>query len=182
MIRSRYARTVAHLAIVSTLALSLSGCGTSGGLGGFSFGNSQPTPPQEPRRRRNCQPLDPLAKRLVGRWGLASYMNPNDRVRTENAARRPVQAALHIIGRRHRRRHHASGRRGDAAGTAPQGARRAARTISARPVPPVARRIARSSPSTAAILVTASSTRTLRFATATWSMSVAHPRPGPDKA
>ncbi|MDR6661866.1 hypothetical protein J2W51_004456 [Tardiphaga robiniae] len=86
MIRSRYARTVAHLAIVSTLALSLGGCGTSGGLGGFSFGNSQPTPPPEPPPTPEL-PASIRSEELVGRWGLASYMNPNDRVRTENAAR-----------------------------------------------------------------------------------------------
>ena len=43
-----------------------------------------------PRREPPPAPELPASIRseeLVGRWGLASYMNPNDRVRTENAAR-----------------------------------------------------------------------------------------------
>jgi hypothetical protein len=55
-------------------------------LGGFSFGNSQPTPPPEPPPAPEL-PASIRSEELVGRWGLASYMNPNDRVRTENAAR-----------------------------------------------------------------------------------------------
>lgn len=86
MIRSRYARTVANLAIASSLALSLGGCGSYSGFSGFSLGNSQPTPPPEPPPAPEL-PASIRSEELVGRWGLASYMNPNDRVRTENAAR-----------------------------------------------------------------------------------------------
>jgi hypothetical protein len=86
MIRSRYARAVANLAIVSTLALSLGACGSYSGFSGFSLGNSQPVPPPEPPPEREM-PASIRSDELVGRWGLASYMNPNDRVRTENAAR-----------------------------------------------------------------------------------------------
>jgi hypothetical protein len=87
MIRSRYARMVANLAIASTLALSLGGCSSmGGGFSGFSFGNSQPAPPPEPPPVPEM-PASIRSDELVGRWGLASYMNPNDRVRTENAAR-----------------------------------------------------------------------------------------------
>jgi hypothetical protein len=85
MIKSRYTRPVANLAIVSAMALLLGACST-GGLSGFSFGNSQPAPPPEPPPAPEL-PASIRSEELVGRWGLASYMNPNDRVRTENAAR-----------------------------------------------------------------------------------------------
>lgn len=86
MISSRYARTVANLAIASTLALSLGACGSYNGFSGFSLGNSQPAPPPEPPPEREM-PASIRSDELVGRWGLASYMNPNDKIRTENAAR-----------------------------------------------------------------------------------------------
>lgn len=86
MISSRYARTVANLAIASTLALSLGACGSYSGFSGFNFGNSQPAPPPEPPPEREM-PASIRSDELVGRWGLASYMNPNDKIRTENAAR-----------------------------------------------------------------------------------------------
>ena len=44
-------------------------------------------------------PASIRADEIVGRWGLASFQNPNDRARTEAAARGAVQAAL----RDHRR-------------------------------------------------------------------------------
>jgi hypothetical protein len=85
MIRSRYARPVAQLAIASCLALSLGAC-TSGGFSGFSFGNSEPAPPPVPPPAPEL-PASIRSEEIVGRWGLASYMNPADRTRTENAAR-----------------------------------------------------------------------------------------------
>jgi hypothetical protein len=81
MIRSRYARPVAQLAIASCLALSLGACGS---YSGFSFGTSEPPPPPPPPPEL---PASIRSEEIVGRWGLASYMNPSDRVRTENAAR-----------------------------------------------------------------------------------------------
>ena len=86
MIRSRHARTVAQLAIASSLALMLGGCGSFSGFSGFNLGNSQPAPPPEPPPEREM-PASIRPDEIVGRWGLASYMNPADRVRTENAAR-----------------------------------------------------------------------------------------------
>ena len=58
-------------------ALALAGCATS-------TSQPEPTPaalpqPELPSRVR--------ATEIVGRWGLASYQNPNDRARTEAAAR-----------------------------------------------------------------------------------------------
>ncbi len=86
MIRSRHTRTVAQLAIASSLALMLGGCGSFNGFSGFNFGSSQPAPPPEPPPEREL-PASIRPDEIVGRWGLASYMNPADRVRTENAAR-----------------------------------------------------------------------------------------------
>ena len=86
MIRSRHFRTLAHLGVASSLALMLGGCGSVGGFGsGFSFGSEpavEAPPPPPPELPASIRPDE-----IIGRWGLASYMNPNDRVRTENAAR-----------------------------------------------------------------------------------------------
>ena len=89
MIRSRHFRTFAQLGVVSMMAVAMGGCSsTGGGFGGGMFGGfgsdpvveaPPPPPPELPASIRSDE--------IVGRWGLASYMNPNDRVRTENAAR-----------------------------------------------------------------------------------------------
>ena len=88
MIRSRDARTVAQLAIASSLALMLGGCGSVGGFGGGfgGFGRSEPVVEAEPPPAP-VMPASIRADEIIGRWGLASYMNPADRTRTENAAR-----------------------------------------------------------------------------------------------
>lgn len=89
MIRSRHVRTVAQLGVVSIMAMMMGGCSsTGGGFGGGMFGGfgSDPVvetpPPPAPEL-----PASIRADEIVGRWGLASYMNPADRTRTENAAR-----------------------------------------------------------------------------------------------
>ena len=89
MIRSRQVRTIAQLGVVSIMAVIMGGCSsTGGGFGGGMFGGfgSEPVveapPPPAPEL-----PASIRADEIIGRWGLASYMNPNDRVRTENAAR-----------------------------------------------------------------------------------------------
>ena len=75
------------LATASVMALFLGGCGSFSGFGGFGgFGNSEPVAPVEAPLEREM-PASIRADEIVGRWGLESYMNPNDRVRTENAAR-----------------------------------------------------------------------------------------------
>ena len=87
MIKSRYARPAAKLAALSVIAVMLGACSTGGG-GGFGgmFGSSEPPPPAEPPPIPEM-PASIRSEEIVGRWGLASYMNPADKVRTENAAR-----------------------------------------------------------------------------------------------
>lgn len=79
MINSRSARALVKLGSAAGLALLLSGCGTV-------MGPSQPVAVREPELPPEI-PATIRADELVGRWGLASYMNPADRVRTENNAR-----------------------------------------------------------------------------------------------
>src|SRR5258708_26937535 len=81
MIRSRNARPVASLAVVSALTVFLGGCETTG----FNFGSSS-APVSEPGVAPEM-PATIRADEVVGRWGLASYQNPNDRARTEKMAR-----------------------------------------------------------------------------------------------
>jgi len=81
---SRFARGVAYLGAASVLAACLGGCtGSMPSLGGF--GSSPPVeqaPVVEPEIPGSIRPDE-----IVGRWGLASYHKPDDRLRTENAAR-----------------------------------------------------------------------------------------------
>jgi hypothetical protein len=81
MISSRNARTVANLAIASALTILLAAC-SSMSLPSLS---SSPPPDAEPEARE--MPATIRADEIVGRWGLASFQNPNDRARTEAAAR-----------------------------------------------------------------------------------------------
>ena len=82
MICSRNARTVANLAIASALAVLLAACS------GMSLPSlsSNPAPEAEPGVAPEM-PATIRADEIVGRWGLASFQNPNDRARTEAAAR-----------------------------------------------------------------------------------------------
>ena len=76
--------TVANLAIASALTIFLGACGGGMSLPSFSSGL------RRRRRARRWRPKCPpriRADEIVGRWGLASYQNPNDRARTEAAAR-----------------------------------------------------------------------------------------------
>lgn len=79
MIRSRNARPVANLAIASALAIFLGACSST--LPSLSP-SSAPEPESAPE-----MPATIRADEIVGRWGLASFQNPNDRARTEAAAR-----------------------------------------------------------------------------------------------
>src|ERR1700710_1025501 len=81
MIRSSSARGVVNLGIASALAVFLGACGSMS-LPSFSSG---PTPPPEPAVAPDM-PATIRADEIAGRWGLASYQNPNDRLRTEKAA------------------------------------------------------------------------------------------------
>ena len=82
MVRSISARTVANLGVASALALFLGACGSMS-LPSFSSG---PSAPPEPGVAPEM-PATIRADEIVGRWGLASFQNPNDRARTEAAAR-----------------------------------------------------------------------------------------------
>ena len=82
MISSRNARTVANLAIASALTVLLAAC-SSMSLPSLSSGSAPPTEPGEAPE----MPATIRADEIVGRWGLASFQNPNDRARTEKMAR-----------------------------------------------------------------------------------------------
>src|SRR5262245_60728662 len=79
MIGSHNARPVASLAIVSALAALLGGCETTG----FSLGGGSTSAPVSEPGVAPEMPATIRADEIVGRWGLASYQNPNDRARTE---------------------------------------------------------------------------------------------------
>jgi len=81
MIRSCNARTFANLGIASALAILLGAC-SSMSLPSFSSSPTEQEPGVAPE-----MPATLRADALVGRWGLASFQNPNDRARTEAAAR-----------------------------------------------------------------------------------------------
>src|SRR5258705_2528949 len=82
MISSRNARTVANLAIASALTILLAAC-NSMSLPSLS---SSSAPEVEPGVAPDM-PATIRSDEIVGRWGLASFQNPNDRARTEAAAR-----------------------------------------------------------------------------------------------
>ncbi|HAP14059.1 MAG TPA: hypothetical protein DCR50_25030, partial [Afipia sp.] len=77
---------IVTLTAISLLSGFLGACG-GGGFGGFSGfgGGSQPTV-QEPGVAPDV-PATIRADEIVGRWGLASFHKPEDRARTEAAAR-----------------------------------------------------------------------------------------------
>ena len=81
MIRSCNARMFANLGIASALAILLGACGSMN-LPSFSSSPSEREPGVAPE-----MPATLRADEIVGRWGLASFQNPNDRARTEAAAR-----------------------------------------------------------------------------------------------
>ncbi len=76
------ARTVAKFGVISVFTLFLGACG--------SFNLPSMSSPNAPAPEPGVEPEVPATIRpdeIVGRWGLASYQNPNDRARTEAAAR-----------------------------------------------------------------------------------------------
>ena len=76
-------RTAANLGIASVLAIFLTGCSS---MSLPSFSSSSPPPAPEPAPVPEM-PASIRADEIVGRWGLASFQNPNDRARTEAAAK-----------------------------------------------------------------------------------------------
>jgi hypothetical protein len=82
MVWSRNARAVVNLGIASALTIFLGACGS---MSLPSFSSAPPAAPEP-----SVAPEMPATIRgdeIVGRWGLASFQNPNDRPRTEAAAR-----------------------------------------------------------------------------------------------
>jgi hypothetical protein len=82
MVGSRSARAFANLGIASALAILLGAC-SSMSLPSFSSSPSA-TPDQAPVAE---MPATIRSDEIVGKWGLASFQNPNDRARTEAAAK-----------------------------------------------------------------------------------------------
>ena len=84
MVRLRSARAVANLGIASALAIFLGACSS------FSLSSltspTQASAPVEPGVAPEL-PASIHANEIVGRWGLASFQDPKDRVRTEAAAK-----------------------------------------------------------------------------------------------
>ncbi len=81
MVGPRSARVIANLGFASVLAILLGAC-SSMSLPSFSSSPSAPEAVPVPE-----MPATIRADEIVGKWGLASYQNPNDRARTEAAAK-----------------------------------------------------------------------------------------------
>ena len=82
MIGSSNARVVANLAIASALTIFLGACSSMSLPSLTSSPEVQAEPGVGPE-----MPASIRSDEIVGRWGLASYQNPNDRARTEKMAR-----------------------------------------------------------------------------------------------
>jgi hypothetical protein len=83
MVGSGGARTAANLGIALVLAIFLGACSS---MSLPSFSSSSPTAAPEPAPVPEM-PATIRADEIVGKWGLASFQNPNDRARTEAAAK-----------------------------------------------------------------------------------------------
>src|SRR5579859_5234916 len=83
MVGSVGARTAANLGIAATLAIFLGACSS---MSLPSFSSSSPSVAPEPAPVPEM-PATIRADEIVGKWGLASFQNPNDRARTEAAAK-----------------------------------------------------------------------------------------------
>jgi hypothetical protein len=83
MVDSRGMRTAANLGIVSVMAVFLGACSS---MSLPSFSSSSPTAAPEPAPAPEM-PASIRPDEIVGKWGLASFQNPNDRARTEAAAK-----------------------------------------------------------------------------------------------
>jgi hypothetical protein len=82
MVWSRNARAVGNLGIASALTIFLGACGSVSLPSLTSSPSEAPEPGVAPEMPATIRPDE-----IVGRWGLASFQNPNDRARTEAAAR-----------------------------------------------------------------------------------------------
>jgi hypothetical protein len=84
MLSSGYVRGIANLSVISALTVLLAACG--GGMSLGNFGSSSPAPVATEPGVEPEMPATIKAQELVGKWGLASFQNPNDRARTEKQA------------------------------------------------------------------------------------------------
>ena len=83
MVRSRNARAVGNLGIASVLTIFLGACGSMSLPSFSSSPSAAPEPAVAPEVPATIRPDE-----IVGRWGgPTSFQNPNDRARTEAAAR-----------------------------------------------------------------------------------------------
>jgi hypothetical protein len=82
MVWLRNARAVGNLGIASVLTIFLGACGSMSLPSLSSSPSVAPEPGVAPEVPATIRPDE-----IVGRWGLASFQNPNDRARTEAAAR-----------------------------------------------------------------------------------------------
>ena len=84
MLSSGYVRGIANLSVITSLTVLLAACG--GGMSLGNFGSSSSTPVATEPGVEPEMPATIKAQELVGKWGLASFQNPNDRARTEKQA------------------------------------------------------------------------------------------------
>jgi hypothetical protein len=84
MLSSGYVRGIANLSVIASLTVLLAACG--GGMSLGNFGSSSSTPVATEPGVEPEMPSTIKAQELVGKWGLASFQNPNDRARTEKQA------------------------------------------------------------------------------------------------
>jgi len=67
-------------------ALALAGC-TGGSMGGWNFGGNPSEQPPEQEQPGPEIPATIRVSEVIGRWGYAAFHKPEDRTRTEAAAR-----------------------------------------------------------------------------------------------
>jgi hypothetical protein len=80
MVRSGNARAFVNLGFAFCLTIFLGACGS------MSFPSLSSSPEAVEPRPAPEMPASIRSDEIVGRWGLASFQNPNDRARTEKAA------------------------------------------------------------------------------------------------
>jgi len=81
-----FGRLVPPAAVV-VVALGLAGCGGGSSMGSWFGGSRQPEPAVAQPLPAPEIPATISAAEVVGRWGYAAYHRPEDRARTETAAR-----------------------------------------------------------------------------------------------
>jgi hypothetical protein len=87
-------RSVANLGIASALTIFLGACGS---MSLPSFSSSSPPPPAPEPGVAPEMPASIRSDEIVGKWGLASYLTPDARVRTEKMAQQGCKQP-YVIG------------------------------------------------------------------------------------